>query len=387
MIRLNLETCAFVLLLSLLLGNVAFGANASGTSGADFLEIGVGSRALGMGEAFTAMPNDIAAIYYNPAGLGSLKYPILSFMHQELSLDSRFENVSFAYPLFNGFIALSNSVFWVPPFEKVDINGNNVGDVTFLNGVFTAGYGYDFDFIYLGANFKYIYQKIDTLLLHSYAVDVGLMKGFPLYSPFDTSYNNFNFGLSMQNIGTQAKEDPLPKILRFGISYEPTRWMRLNLDAVQSFADYNELGEFGDNFRINIGTELTYLDILYLRGGWRFNDTGTYSLGAGFNYAIKNVNIVLDTSYSDNTIFGPNYSVTLSFRLTPTVVTYSDKLSAERHYREGVKLFVMNDLDGALREFLLTKQYDPYYKSVDKKIRDIEEIQQLMKENEENNRN
>ncbi|HOM87997.1 MAG TPA: hypothetical protein PLU42_08165, partial [Spirochaetota bacterium] len=48
--------------------NTIFAAGSGGTSGADFLEIGVGSRPLGMGEAFTAEVNDINAIYYNPAG-------------------------------------------------------------------------------------------------------------------------------------------------------------------------------------------------------------------------------------------------------------------------------------------------------------------------------
>ena len=43
-----------------------------GTSMANFLKIGVGPRAIGMGEAFVAMANDASAIYWNPAGLGSL---------------------------------------------------------------------------------------------------------------------------------------------------------------------------------------------------------------------------------------------------------------------------------------------------------------------------
>ena len=385
MIRFISHICTPILLL-LLWSNASFAADASGTSGADFLEIGVGSRALGMGEAFTAVPNDIASIYYNPAGLGSLKYPMLSFMHQELALDSRFENVSLAFPLLDGFLGVSNSVFWVPPFEKVDINGNSAGNVIFMNGVFTAGYGYDFGFLYLGANMKYIYQKIDTLMLHSYAADFGVLKSFSMYSPFDSPLNNFHVGVSLLNFGTKVKEDPLPKILRFGFSYELTRWFTLNFDAIQSFVDYHEISQFGDNFRMSTGFELAYLDILYLRGGLRFNDSGTYSIGAGFNHAIKNVSLVLDTSYSDNAVFGPNYSITLSFRLTPTVVTYDDKINAEKHYREGIQLFVMNDMDGALREFLLTKQYDPYYKSIDKKIQDVKEIQELMKENEEDNR-
>jgi hypothetical protein len=54
-----------------------YAEGSTGTSGADFLELGVGSRPLSMAEAFTAEVGDINSLYYNPAGLGSLRYPVL----------------------------------------------------------------------------------------------------------------------------------------------------------------------------------------------------------------------------------------------------------------------------------------------------------------------
>ena len=54
----------------------------------EFLAIGVGGRALGMGGAFTALANDVTAGYYNPAGLIHLNYPQISIMH-----DARFGNL------------------------------------------------------------------------------------------------------------------------------------------------------------------------------------------------------------------------------------------------------------------------------------------------------
>ena len=98
-----------------------FAEGSIGTSGADFLELGVGSRPLAMGEAFTAEINDINSLYYNPAGLATLKYPVLSIFHHELILDSRFENISIAQKVYGGWLAVSNAFFWVPPFEKIDI--------------------------------------------------------------------------------------------------------------------------------------------------------------------------------------------------------------------------------------------------------------------------
>jgi hypothetical protein len=50
----------------------------------EFLSIGVGSRALGMGQAVTASTDDVSSGYWNPAGLGRMKTPLqATFMHSE----------------------------------------------------------------------------------------------------------------------------------------------------------------------------------------------------------------------------------------------------------------------------------------------------------------
>jgi len=49
----------------------------------EFLSIGVGGRALGMGGAHTAIVNDVTAGYWNPAGLARIDYPQVALMHEE----------------------------------------------------------------------------------------------------------------------------------------------------------------------------------------------------------------------------------------------------------------------------------------------------------------
>ena len=53
------------------LNTLAQGTSKSGTTAAQFLKIGVGPRAVGMGSAFAATADDITSIYWNPAGLAS----------------------------------------------------------------------------------------------------------------------------------------------------------------------------------------------------------------------------------------------------------------------------------------------------------------------------
>ncbi len=362
-------------------------AGTAGTSGADFLELGVGSRPLGMGEAFTAATDDINSIYYNPAGLGTLKFPMLQVMHQELILDSRFENVSASFPLLGGHMGLSNSVFWVPPFDKIDIDGNKTGTVYFYNMSNVMSYGYSLGFMEVGGSFKYIYQRIDTLQLHSVAFDTGIMKRLYMFSPFDSPVRNFSLGMSIQNMGTRAKDDDLPRLLRLGASYKPTHWLMFNVDALENMIDSSDLYDFtsgfDESFRLNTGVEFNYLDILSFRGGYRFNDAGGYSLGLGFNYVIKNVSFVIDSSYTDTGIFGPVYSFSITFKLIPKVITTEDKINAEKHYQRGIRYFIGDDIEAAISEFQKAEDYNPYHKNVDKKIKDLNELKELKERNEQ----
>lgn len=49
----------------------------------EFIAIGVGGRALGLGGAYAALADDITAGYWNPAGLSRLNYPQITMMHDE----------------------------------------------------------------------------------------------------------------------------------------------------------------------------------------------------------------------------------------------------------------------------------------------------------------
>jgi hypothetical protein len=369
-----------------------FAAGSTGTSGAAFLELGVGSRPLGMGEAFTAAVGDINSIYYNPAGLGTMKYPEISVMHQDLILDSRFENFSLAWPLWKGFLGVSNSLFWVPSFERVDINGDNQGQIQFYNTATTVAYGQSLGFVEVGASFKHIYEKIGPLTVNAAAFDVGILKRLYMYSPFDAPIRNLSLGLSLQNMGTKAKNDPLPRTLRVGSSYYLTKWFGLNIDISEYFIDSSDLYDFtygfDESLRVMTGFELNYLDLLSFRAGYRFIDTnlgdftGKYSMGFGFNYAIKNVAFQIDTSYTDTRVFGPVYSFTISFKLIPRVITVESKIKAEEYYQKGIRYYIQNDLEAAIEAFRDCAENNPYHKNVKQKILELEELRELQLENE-----
>ena len=44
-----------------------------GTTAGQFLRVGLGARAVGLGGAFSALADDVTAIYWNPAGLAQIE--------------------------------------------------------------------------------------------------------------------------------------------------------------------------------------------------------------------------------------------------------------------------------------------------------------------------
>jgi len=67
------------------------GTYKTGTTAAQFLKIGVGSRAVGMGGAFTATADDITAIYWNPGGLAAAGGNEAVFNHVAWFADMKYD--------------------------------------------------------------------------------------------------------------------------------------------------------------------------------------------------------------------------------------------------------------------------------------------------------
>jgi hypothetical protein len=66
-----------------LISSANFGQTTIGKYAGEFLALGVGGRALGMGGASVAAVSDVTAGYWNPAGLAHINYPQISLMHEE----------------------------------------------------------------------------------------------------------------------------------------------------------------------------------------------------------------------------------------------------------------------------------------------------------------
>ena len=73
-----------VISLLILLGAISLSAQTENAStGLAFLKLGVGGRAIGMGEAYSALSDDASGMYYNPAGISFGAGDEVTLMHKQ----------------------------------------------------------------------------------------------------------------------------------------------------------------------------------------------------------------------------------------------------------------------------------------------------------------
>ena len=113
-------------------------AGSAGTSGATVLNIPVGARAIGMGEAFTAMADNASSLYWNPAGIAILNQSEASFMYNPFMRDMAYHNASVVTPLENGGLGASLSYLSYGKIQGFDDAGNETGNVNAFSGVATS---------------------------------------------------------------------------------------------------------------------------------------------------------------------------------------------------------------------------------------------------------
>ncbi|HEX9014533.1 MAG TPA: PorV/PorQ family protein [Chloroflexota bacterium] len=81
--RLRAMRLRWAMLLMLILPWASHAQTAVAKYAGEFLALGEGGRALGMGSASVAVAGDVTAGYWNPAGLARIQYPQLVLMHDE----------------------------------------------------------------------------------------------------------------------------------------------------------------------------------------------------------------------------------------------------------------------------------------------------------------
>lgn len=241
---------------------------AAESSAAQFLSLGFGARALGMGEAFVAVADDVSAVYYNPAGLrkegGELlvshSWHIQDTGLTQLAYAGRNAGVSFTY-------------FSAGSMEGRDELGNPAADFTAEDFALSGGYAVKTGRLSAGGNLKAVRQRIKASVASAFCADAGLLYGFETVP--------VTLGAAVSNLGTRVKfKDegfPLPLVYRVGLAVRTGRGFPAVLAAEADFPN-----DSSAIFRL--GAEYTGIKLLALRAGYRTSPVSQRNaiLGKGF---------------------------------------------------------------------------------------------------------
>jgi len=194
-------------------------AEQKGTSTAQFLRIGQGARAEGMGGAFTAIANDVSATYWNPAGLAQVTKKQFGFNHLEFIEDISSQNIGLVIPVNGVNGSLGANITYVDMGTIIRRDANNASDsgdsdVNAYSATLAWGQALGSQFA-LGGGVKFLNQNLAGEEDSGIAIDIGA-----LFYPVP---DKFSIGLAFQNIGSKLKvgtrEEDLPQTIRVGGAY------------------------------------------------------------------------------------------------------------------------------------------------------------------------
>ncbi len=280
---------AFILILT----SYAY-AGGPGTTGANFLKIGVGARATAMGGAFTALADDSTSLYWNPAGLAQIKGRELSATYNLWFEDIRQGYLSMGFPSMGGTLGLAANYVDMGTLEGRDEAGNPTGNFTASDLELMVGYAkkiapkFSFGF---GAGI--IQDTIAEDKESAFLANVGLLTEVskPLI-----------LGLVVQNIGTELGSDPLPLTLRLGLALRRNPFV-IALDLVKPTDD--------DTYYC-AGAEWWIEKIVALRVGYKSNQDAGSGLTAGLGFKVATVD--LDYAYVAYGDLGNTHRISLGFK-------------------------------------------------------------------------
>jgi len=117
----------YILILWILLFPILLIAGENGGYAGSFLRMGLGARAISMGNTGVAHPTNAYSSFYNPALFGSIEDMTVGLSYSFLSLDRRFEYVSFSMKVPPG---AGFSIGWIKSGVEDLYSYNSIGEVT-----------------------------------------------------------------------------------------------------------------------------------------------------------------------------------------------------------------------------------------------------------------
>ena len=290
---------------ALMLAASAAGAAGVGTTGAQFLKVGVGARELAMGSAASALAEGANSVNWNPGRLAALTQKNLTASYNSLFIDEAQGFIGYASPLNNdmGVIGVGVNYLTVSNMEK-RATDTDTPDSKFSNNNTAVSLSYARAEVRpgldLGVSLKYVSQKLDVQNDKAIALDLG--SSYKLNSAWTAAF-------AVKNLGSSIGPDKLPLTLKGGAA---TRVFNGKLTMA---ADLDWLA-YDERFYADFGAEYALNGYLAFRAGYQAGRSqdklgGLTGFGGGLGLKLDRFN--LDYAYVPFGDLGDTHRMTIGF--------------------------------------------------------------------------
>jgi len=295
-----------------------------------FLKFAMGSRAVGMAEAYTAAAGDPNCIFYNPAGMAFVNGLAVVFNQTKWIADIDYQSGVVAYNTGRfGTFSINYITVNYGTFERTEVDAHAweayISRGTFDVTEWAAGLGYAHqitDRFFIGGQVKYAYQNLgSSQIWENVGSEFEATKSvknqrdvvaYDFGTYYNTGFKNLCVAMSVQNFSNV----PLPLNFRFGLAMDFNQLLFPQAEEHRLTIACDLLHPRDYSERLHLGVEYSYKKFFYLRSGYQVNyDEQGFCGGLGMDLLYRNINLIFDYSVNDFGVFGyiQRFSIGLGF--------------------------------------------------------------------------
>jgi len=307
----------------------------AGLTGAAFLKVGVGARNVALGTAVTGISGDVTQMFYNPAGIAlkgktlqaSFTYNkwIADIGHSAAAVSYNYEGVGTIGVGFITFglkgIEANRDIPVDPGLKQYQIDNNTNSTYDYRDIAYQVTFSrYIIDRLALGITLKGVSQTIDGEGASAFAVDFGSLYHIGVLDwTIAARFNNLGSDLKFYDIASS-----LPLQFTIGTSLMPYKD-----ESIGVMASLDASKPLDGPLYLFSGLEVSYMDMIALRAGYKFNYSGTsevtavgtsainstlegISAGAGVHTTLEGYEVGFDYSYTRMDLLDAAHRFTLT---------------------------------------------------------------------------
>ena len=265
------------------------------TTSYGFLKLTGNARSAGMGDAFSAVGNELASVFYNPAGITQIERYELTGSYLKWIVGSSMGTFALGAKTNLATFAVNFQYFATEEFEETTSSQPGGTGRLVTGGDIAAGVTIAkqvTDKLSVGGNLRGVQEDLDLQSYSSVDVDFGTL--------FYTGYRSTRLGMALRNLG--GDKDVIGQKARFPMVFNLSGAAEVygNLgDPVSLTVAVEQMFFTDSNNKYHFGAELWVQNIVALRAGYKTGyDSESWSIGGGIRQKLGEQTIKADVSYS-----------------------------------------------------------------------------------------